>query len=129
MASEPLSPAQFAVVERFRGRPATSRRGLVYVFEGPVRAVACAVAVAELHGSLRLGVHAGELALRPGGADGAVVSITGSALAAATPGEVMVTGVVKDLTLGADLEFAVAQDLCVANGDRLALFRAAVPTR
>lgn len=27
MASEPLSPAELAVVERFRGRPATSRRG------------------------------------------------------------------------------------------------------
>jgi pimeloyl-ACP methyl ester carboxylesterase/DNA-binding CsgD family transcriptional regulator len=129
MASEPLSPAQLAVVERFRGRPATSRRGLVYAFEGPVRAVACAVAVAELHGSLRLGVHAGELELRPGGVDGAVVTIAGAALAAAMPGEVMVTGVVKDLTLGADLQFAAAQDLCLANGDRLTLFRAALPMR
>jgi pimeloyl-ACP methyl ester carboxylesterase/DNA-binding CsgD family transcriptional regulator len=122
MASEALSPAELAVVERFRGRPAASRHGPLYTFEGPVRAVECAVAVAQLRGSLRFGVHAGEIELRPGEADGAVPAIAAAVLDAAGPAEVMVTGVVKDLTLGADLEFSAAQDLRLPDGGRLALY-------
>lgn len=124
MASESLSPAELAVVKRFRGRPAASRHGLLYTFEGPVRAVECAVAVVQLRGSLRFGVHAGEIELRPGEAGDAVPAIAATVPEAAHSGEVVVTGVVKDLTLGADLQFTAAQDPRLADGERLALYRA-----
>jgi hypothetical protein len=129
MADGPLSPPLLAVVERFHGRPVTSRHGLIYTFEGPVRAVGCAVALAELNPSLRLAVHAGELEFRPGGADGPVLTLTAAVLASACPGEATVTGVVKDLALGSDLTFSPAPDLTTGAGEQVALFRVPVPGR
>lgn len=69
-------------------------------------------------------MHTGEIELRPGEVGGAVPAIAAAVLKTADPGEVVVTGVVKDLTLGADLEFTAARDLRLADGERLALYRA-----
>ena len=124
LAGAPLSPPQLAIVERFRGRPAFSRYGLVYAFDGPVRAIECAVSLAGLGPSLRLAVHAGEVDLSPGGVDGAVLAVAASLLTAVQPGEVLVTGVVKDLTLGSDLDFTPAPGLTLSGGSQLAVFRA-----
>jgi len=125
MADGPLSPPQLAAVERFRGRPAISRHGLVYAFEGPVRAIGCALAVAALGPPLRLAVHAGELDLSPGGVAGAMLGVTAAALATARPGEVTVTTVVRDLALGAGFRFSPAPDLELGGRGRIGLLRAA----
>ena len=103
MVDRSLSPSLLSIVERFHGRPATSPFGVVYTFEGPVRAVECALALAERDPLLRLAVHAGELEVSPVGVDGAAVKVAAAVMASAPRAEVRVTGVVKDLVMGADL--------------------------
>ena len=48
MADQALKPPLLPLVERFHGRPATSEHGLVYTFDGAVRAVECALALRDL---------------------------------------------------------------------------------
>ena len=121
MASEALTPAELATLERFRGRPSASSHGLVYAFEGPVRATECAIALAQVRPGLRVAVHAGELDFRPAGVTGPMLAIAAAALAATAPGQVVVTGVVRDLTLGSDLRFAAGPRLDLPGGGRVEL--------
>jgi class 3 adenylate cyclase len=75
-------------------------------FDGPGRAVGCAVAVRdELQGvgmRIRAGVHAGKVELRVGVVGGIAVHIAARVLAAARPGEVLVSRTVRDLVVGSD---------------------------
>jgi pimeloyl-ACP methyl ester carboxylesterase len=85
--------------------------GLFATFTGPARAIRCAVAIREAAAALglavRAGVHAGEVEKdASGGVSGLAVHIGARVMAAAEPGEVLVSGTVKDLVVGAGLEFA-----------------------
>src|SRR5690606_26059787 len=75
--------------------------GMLAHFDGPGRAVACALAINERVGSLglrtRSGVHTGEVELRGADISGLAVHIAARVMATAEAGEVRVSRTVKDL--------------------------------
>ena len=97
-------------IERFRGREVdTAGDGFFATFDGPARAVRCALsiggAVRELGVEVRAGVHTGECELDGPKVRGIAVH-TGARIASlAGPGEVLVSQTVKDLVSGSGLSF------------------------
>jgi class 3 adenylate cyclase len=73
--------------------------------EGPGRAIQCAAALREeLAGiGIRAGLHTGELELRGDDVGGLAVHIAARVMAAAQPGEILVSRTVRDLAAGADV--------------------------
>jgi class 3 adenylate cyclase len=95
---------------RFRGQELdTAGDGFFAIFDGPARAISCArsivSAVRELDLTVRAGVHTGECELQDGKVTGIAVNIGARVAAAAGPGEVLVSGTVKDLVAGSGIEF------------------------
>ncbi len=95
---------------RFRGREwDTAGDGFFATFDGPARAVRCALAIAgsvrELGLEIRAGLHTGECELVAGKAGGIAVSIGARVAAHAGPAEVWVSQTVKDLVAGSGLAF------------------------
>jgi pimeloyl-ACP methyl ester carboxylesterase len=84
--------------------------GLFATFTGPARAIRCAMGIREAATgvglAVRAGVHAGEVERREGGVSGLAVHIGARVMAEAEPGEVLVSGTVRDLVVGSGLEFA-----------------------
>jgi class 3 adenylate cyclase len=85
--------------------------GLFATFTGPARAVRCAQAIGEAATdvglTVRAGVHVGEVQREDGGGvSGLAVHIGARIMAEAQPGEVLVSGTVKDLVVGSGLAFA-----------------------
>ena len=75
-------------------------------FDGPVRAVECAVSVVrELAPAGRVGIHTGEVDVAADRFDGLAVDIASEVAARAAPGEVLVTRTVTDLVAGSRLRF------------------------
>lgn len=98
-------------IERFRGREVKSTGdGVLATFDGPARAVSCALeisdAVSELGLRVRCGVHTGEVTLRGTDVGGLAVHVGARVTDAAAPGEVLVTQTVRDLVAGSGLRFA-----------------------
>ena len=96
---------------RARGRIVKSLGdGFLATFDGPARAIRCGVALHRLaaeHGlEVRTGLHTGEIELMPGDVSGIAVHIGARVMAQAEPGEVLVSGTVKDLVVGSGLRFA-----------------------
>ncbi|MFL5959896.1 MAG: adenylate/guanylate cyclase domain-containing protein [Gaiellaceae bacterium] len=97
-------------LERFRGREVdTAGDGFLAAFDGPARAVRCAIsareAVRDLGVEIRAGVHTGECELDGAKVRGIAVH-TGARIASlAGPGEVLVSGMVRDLVSGSGLAF------------------------
>jgi pimeloyl-ACP methyl ester carboxylesterase len=97
-------------LERFRGREVdTAGDGFLASFDGPARAVRCAIsageAVRQLGVEIRAGVHTGECELDGPKIRGIAVH-TGARIASlAKPGEVLVSQTVKDLVSGSGLGF------------------------
>ena len=97
-------------LERFRGREVdTAGDGFLATFDGPARAVRCAISAGEavrgLGVEIRAGIHTGECQLDGGKVRGIAVH-TGARIAAlAGPGEVLISHTVKDLVAGSGLEF------------------------
>jgi pimeloyl-ACP methyl ester carboxylesterase len=97
-------------LDRFRGREVdTAGDGFLAAFDGPARAVRCAIsageAVRELGVEIRAGVHTGECELDGQKIRGIAVH-TGARIASlAGPGEVLVSQTVKDLVSGSGLAF------------------------
>jgi class 3 adenylate cyclase/pimeloyl-ACP methyl ester carboxylesterase len=93
-------------VQRHRGRVVKSLGdGAMAVFDGPSRAVGCALALghalAPLGLSVRAGLHTGECELLDGGDVGGIaVHIAARISALAGAGEVLVSGTVRDLSVG-----------------------------
>jgi class 3 adenylate cyclase len=84
--------------------------GLFATFTGPARAIRAAVAIREATGSVglsvRAGVHVGEVQRDDGGGvSGLALHIGARVMAEAGPGEVLVSGTVKDLVVGSGLRF------------------------
>jgi class 3 adenylate cyclase len=96
---------------RFDGREVkTMGDGFLSVFDGPARAIRCASvlsdAVDQLDIQIRAGLHAGECEQRNGDVGGMAVHIGARVADLAEPGEVLVSGTVKDLVVGSSIEFA-----------------------
>jgi class 3 adenylate cyclase len=97
-------------LDRYRGREFdTAGDGFFATFDGPIRAIQCAVAaraaVRELGLEIRAGLHTGECELigeKPGGI---AVNIGARVAANAQPGEVLVSQTVKDLVAGSGITF------------------------
>jgi hypothetical protein len=123
-----LDTSLLGTTERFRGRPATTRSGVIYTFDGAIRAVDCALALMDLQPALRLSVHAGELEIRAGTISGPAVDVATTAVTGSPPGQVTVTSVVKDLALGSSLDLTAGPALELPSGGQLQLFFAARPT-
>jgi pimeloyl-ACP methyl ester carboxylesterase len=97
-------------LERHRGRRInTTGDGVVSIFDGPARAVRCALAIAADVGGLglqvRCGVHTGEVTVRGTDIGGLAVHIAARVTGCAEPGQVVVTRTVTDLVAGSGLTF------------------------
>ena len=95
---------------RFRGKELdTAGDGFFAIFDGPARAISCARAIVSALGevdlAVRAGVHTGECELQDGKVTGIAVNIGARVASAAGPGEVLVSGTVKDLVAGSGIEF------------------------
>jgi pimeloyl-ACP methyl ester carboxylesterase len=98
-------------LERFHGHEVnTTGDGFLVRFDGPARAIRCAMAIREVLRSLglevRAGVHTGEVELRDHDISGIAVHIAARVAAAAGAGEVFVSRIVVDLVAGSGLSFA-----------------------
>lgn len=87
----------------------TTGDGILARFPTPAQGVRCAGAMVEaasLSGlELRAGLHAGEVELRGDDIGGLAVHIASRVSAMAGPGEVLVTGTVRDLVVGSGIVF------------------------
>ena len=100
-----------AQLGRYSGREIEAgANGVTAVFDGTARAIRCALAIRdallELGLRIRAGVHAGECEMGDGRPRGVALSVASGVMNAARPGEVLVSGTVKDLVVGSGLEFA-----------------------
>ena len=79
-------------------------------FDGPARAIRCAQAIITATESLgiklRTGLHTGECEVRGGDLGGLAVHIAARVSSLAGPGEVLVSGTVRDLVVGSGIEFS-----------------------
>lgn len=97
-------------LSRYRGvEVSTAGDGFLATFDGPARAIRCASAIGRLvkdHGlEVRAGVHTGEVERVGDNVAGIAVHIGARIAGLAGPGEVLVSGTVKDLVAGSGLEF------------------------
>jgi len=95
---------------RHRGRMVKSFGDAVFAtFDGPARAVRCALAIREaaapLGLELRAGIHTGECEVVGSDLAGMAVHLAARVQATARPGEVLTSGTVKDLVVGSGLAF------------------------
>lgn len=98
------------LLARHRGEELdTAGDGFFASFDGPGRAIACAQdvrdGVRDLGLEIRAGLHTGECERVDGKLGGLAVSIGARVAAEAAPGEVLVTGTVRDLVAGSGLVF------------------------
>jgi len=110
-----LAAAHHALVRRelarFRGEERdTTGDGFFATFDRPARAIragqAIVAGVRDLGLDLRVGIHVGECELHDGKPSGLAVNIGARVAAQAQPGEVLVTGTVRDLVAGSGFDFA-----------------------
>jgi pimeloyl-ACP methyl ester carboxylesterase len=99
-----------ALLGRFRGEEVdTAGDGFLATFDGPIRAVRCALsatdAISDLGIQIRAGLHTGEVELDGGSVRGIAVHIGSRVAGQAGPSEVLVSSTVKDLVAGSALEF------------------------
>jgi class 3 adenylate cyclase/pimeloyl-ACP methyl ester carboxylesterase len=99
------------LIEQHRGRLIKSTGdGVMATFDGPGRAIRCALAMAPALAPLqietRVGLHTGEVELRGEDVGGIAVHVAARVMQAAGPGEVLVSRVVSDLVAGSGIRFA-----------------------
>jgi class 3 adenylate cyclase len=97
--------SRFGAVERD-----TAGDGFFATFDGPARAIGCGraivAAVEPLGLKVRIGIHIGECELHEDKVAGMAVIVGARIAAMAGPGEVLVSGTVRDLVAGSGLEFS-----------------------
>lgn len=99
-----------AELERYRGEEVnTAGDGFLAAFDGPARAIRCAIAIRDTLSTTgitcRIGLHTGECAVRHGDLVGIALHIASRVSDAASPGAVLVSQTVKDLVAGSGLGF------------------------
>ena len=102
-------------LQRWRGvENDTAGDGFYASFDGPARAVRCALEIVErlqpLGVQIRAGIHTGECELIDGKHGGLTVTIGSRIAAIADPSEVVVSQTVKDLVAGSGLSFGAATE-------------------
>ncbi|MEX0946183.1 MAG: adenylate/guanylate cyclase domain-containing protein [Acidimicrobiia bacterium] len=95
---------------RWRGREVkTAGDGFLATFDGPARAIRCAMAISDVVRPLgievRCGLHTGEIEIVDSDVAGLAVHIGARIAALAAPHEVLVSRTVKDLVAGAGFQF------------------------
>ncbi len=96
-------------VETFGGSEInTTGDGFITAFTGPTRAIQCAQEVradlARLDLEVKVGIHTGECERRGSDLGGLAVHIAARILDNSTPGQILVSGTVKDLVVGSGLD-------------------------
>jgi class 3 adenylate cyclase len=99
-----------AQLNRFRGREVnTSGDGFLAMFDGPQRAIRCAMAIRDAVQALgievRAGLHTGECEVRGDDIGGIAVHIGSRVSALAGPNQVLVSSTLRELVIGSGLEF------------------------
>jgi class 3 adenylate cyclase len=108
---ESIEAAVIRELSRFRGRAVkTMGDGFLATFDGPARAIRCATAIRDAARSqfgleIRAGLHTGEIEVIGSDVGGIAVHIGARVGASAAPGEVLVSGTVKDLVAGSGILF------------------------
>lgn len=98
-------------IEWFRGREIDlTGAGLLATFDGPARAIRCACAIREyasrLNIEVRAGLHTGECdLLETNQVGGLAVEVGARVSDVAAPGQILVSGTVKDLVSGSGIRF------------------------
>ncbi|MFO1147605.1 MAG: adenylate/guanylate cyclase domain-containing protein [Alsobacter sp.] len=95
---------------RYRGKEYNvAGDGFLALFDGPARAVRCALAIVsgvkQLGIDVRAGINVGECELIKDDVTGIAVHSAARVMSSATPGQVLVTQTVKDLVSGSGLRF------------------------
>jgi class 3 adenylate cyclase len=87
----------------------TAGDGFFATFDGPARGIRCAQAILDavrpLGLSVRAGLHTGECEVIGDKVGGIAVHVGARVAGAARPGEVLVSGTVRDLVAGAGIPF------------------------
>ncbi|HLM90574.1 MAG TPA: adenylate/guanylate cyclase domain-containing protein [Thermoplasmata archaeon] len=96
---------------RYQGRLVkTTGDGMLATFDGPTRAIRCACALRDLAKGagleIRAGLHSGECILKDKDVQGIAVHIASRVSERAGDSEVLVSGTVRDLSIGSDIRFA-----------------------
>jgi class 3 adenylate cyclase len=99
-----------AQLARYGGKEVRSTGdGVFATFDGPARAIVCALrtmdAVGELGLDIRAGIHTGEVELVANKVEGIAVHIGARVAAEAKPCELLVSSIVRDLAAGSSIEF------------------------
>ena len=99
------------MVEKHKGTLVkTTGDGMLATFDGPGRAVRCALAFGAAAGQMgmpvRAGLHTGEIEMRGRDIGGIAVHAAARVMAQSQPSEVLVSRVVTDLVAGAGLKFS-----------------------
>jgi class 3 adenylate cyclase len=99
-----------AQLARFRGREVnTAGDGFLATFDGPQRAIRCAMAIRDAVQAVgievRAGLHTGECEIRGNDIGGIAVHIGARVSALAGPNDVLVSSTLRDLVIGSGLEF------------------------
>jgi class 3 adenylate cyclase len=99
-----------AQLARFRGREvSTSGDGFLAMFDGPQRAIRCAMAIRDAVQALgievRAGLHTGECEIRGDDIGGIAVHIGARVSALAGANDVLVSSTLRDLVIGSGLKF------------------------
>ena len=97
-------------LDRFRGRAVKSTGdGYLATFDGPARAMRCALAVRDgargLGIEIRAGLHTGEIEVRQDDIAGIAVHLAARVEAQAEPGEVLVSSAIPPLVAGSGIAF------------------------
>jgi len=97
-------------LEIFRGHEVkTTGDGFHATFDGPARAIQCAVSIREatrqLGLNLRIGIHTGECEIRGESLEGVAIHIAARVSGMASAGEILVSRTVKDLVAGSGIAF------------------------
>ena len=98
------------IIDQHRGRLVrTTGDGVLATFDGPGRAIRCALAlkgaIRTLGIEIRAGLHTGEVEVMGDDVGGIAVHLAARVMAAAGPGEVLVSSAVPPLVTGSGIEF------------------------
>lgn len=101
------------LVALFKGRVVKNTGdGILAIFDGPVRALQCALKLVEelekINLPIRAGLHVGEVVSRGDDITGIAVNIAARVMDQASAGEVLMTRTLKDLTGGSQMVFESA---------------------
>lgn len=97
-------------IDKFRGRAVRNTGdGVLAIFDGPARAIRCALAIGkevrQLGINIRAGIHTGECEVRGESLEGLAIHIAARVCDLADGGEIFVSRTVKDLVFGSGIEF------------------------